>query len=77
VQNATSIQVGTNCPKCKHPNQFQLDFAPKQPLQPGAKRFPNASTTPCERCGEPLDLTAMRAAIEKQVGKPALTPQPT
>lgn len=77
VQHAPTLVVGANCANCNHPNEFQLDFDPGQPLQPGARRFPNAAEVPCQRCGQNLNLASIRAEVEKKLGRKALSPQPT
>lgn len=77
VKNVASAAVGVKCPKCNHSNELQLDFDKGQPLQPGIRRFPNAPTVACEQCGESLVLTPVRETVEKQLGRKALTPQPT
>lgn len=76
MQAAPSIQVKLDCPKCKHGNVFQLDFAPGQPLQPGSRRYPDSGTSSCMKCQQVLNLAAPRAEIEGKLGRQALSPQP-
>ncbi len=76
VKHATTLVVGMNCLKCGETNELQIDFAPGQPLQPGARQLPNSPTMPCRKCGNSLDLLAVRTQVEAQLGKKALSPQP-
>jgi serine dehydrogenase proteinase/SEC-C motif-containing protein len=64
------------CARCSNPFVFQLDFTNGTELKPGARQFPDSAQVPCEQCKVPLDVGAIRANIERQVGRPALNPQP-
>ncbi len=76
MQSAPSVQCEIQCPKCTHKLNIQLDFAPKQPLQPGSLRYPDRGTISCPNCKSTIELTPVRADIEKRMGRQAITPQP-
>jgi hypothetical protein len=70
------IGIGGNCNKCGQPFAAQLDFERGLPLVPGNVQFPDSGQMKCTKCGNLLDLRAIRADLERQFGRPALTPQP-
>ena len=76
MQGAPSLQVELECQNCREKNAFQLDFLPKQPLQPGSRRFPDDGVSSCTKCSSALNLAPARVDIEGKLGRSALTPQP-
>jgi hypothetical protein len=70
-------QMEVKCGQCQTDTNVQLDFKPGVKLEPGAHRYPERGWMPCPRCGNRLDLAPIRAQVEAQIGKAALTPQPT
>jgi len=75
-QNVGSAQIGIRCPRCTAETHVQLDFQPGIPLQPGSIRYPASGHVSCPACGQDIDCTQARQALEKQVGRAALNPQP-
>jgi hypothetical protein len=70
------IGLNGNCPKCAQPFSVQLDFEKGLPLMPGNFQFPDSGQFPCGKCGNVIDVRSVRADLERQFGRPALTPQP-
>lgn len=77
LQKIDTAQVDVRCNRCGTVQPMQLDFTPGQALQPGRTRFPNVAKKPCPKCGAELGFASIRAGIEKQVGRQALSPQPS
>jgi hypothetical protein len=76
-QQVSTAQMEVTCNTCHTKLSIQLDFEKGQPLQPGSIRYPNNDHVPCPGCKRALQLAPARAQLEKQVGRRALTPQPT
>jgi hypothetical protein len=74
-EQISNVQIGAVCPK-QHQFNVQLDFLQGIPLQPGNVRYPDSGRISCPTCGLPVDLKQARQAVEQQVGRPALSPQP-
>ena len=75
-QQPLAVHIDVNCTKCHQTTKVQLDFNKGLPLQAGAVRYPNSGTLPCPKCKTALNLQPARADVEKQIGRPALSPQP-
>jgi hypothetical protein len=70
------VKINGVCPRCGQPFQYQLDFQKGLSLEPGATQFPDSGLAQCARCGNQIDLRPIRADVERQIGRSALSPQP-
>lgn len=71
-----SIRLEVPCSTCQTVTPVQLDFDLGMPHQPGQVRYPDSGVLKCPKCANILQLGPIRAGIEAQIGRPALTPQP-
>lgn len=65
--------VGVTCGKCGRSYKFQCDFGARQPLDPGAERFPASLVLTCRQCGNVINLSGVKMQIEAQLRRPILT----
>lgn len=72
-QLAISATVEAACRKCGKKTRIQADFDKEQALKQGHVRWPKDSILPCPNCGDVLDLSELRRAVEAQAGKPIVT----
>lgn len=69
-----SVLANLTCNKCGNVWKVQVDFDPGIPLAIGAIRFRDGGL-PC-RCGNVLDMAALRSHVEQQFGRPILAGEP-
>lgn len=60
------IVAEVECGNCKTKHNIQLDFDKLKPLGQGCKRFPKDEVLVCEKCGNQMNLAALRQQVEIQ-----------
>lgn len=68
-QVATSATAAVRCMACGNMMMVQADFVPGQALAAGAVAYPSSDQVTC-RCGNLVDLRALRAQLEREFGRP-------
>lgn len=72
VAKPTGAMLQFACPKCRKVHVLQADFDTKNPLQPGAIRFPSNDILVCDQCHTSHSLVAMRRQVELQTKRKVL-----
>jgi hypothetical protein len=67
VPVAGHVGAMVGCLKCGKQHKVQANFGASQKLEAGAVAFPQSCTLICDGCGNSLDLTGLKMAIEAKV----------
>jgi hypothetical protein len=67
VPVAGRVNAMVGCIKCGKQHKVQANFGAQQKLEAGAEAFPQNCTLICDGCGNSLDLTGLKMAIEARV----------
>jgi len=68
-QSRDSIQVGTQCPKCKTNINIQVDFKRGMPINKGCVKMPKKDKLQCPSCKNDIDVVNLKRTMEGQFKK--------
>jgi len=71
-QQADSLVISLQCPKCQVQIPLQANFVANAPSQPGALPFPANNQLSCPNCRSTLNVQDLRLQLESQAKRPIL-----